>query len=363
MKPTFAWLLITFAAAVALADSPAATNEKIPTPSCDRIDYSHPDAYLPLNSNFGDKDHIMKVAATIGGKIPEEKLAAIYKWIHSHLVYKQDTPYEWRDFDRLVHDGNYGGCADYSVVFGALSRACGIPTVWVKTLDADWIRDHKMLGKESPWSGHVFLEIYIHDRWMLLDDTAMVLYEEYDPKMRILPGNRYAYDKGGDPFDVVLSSRWELWKKETRAWARDFDLSKLPVGQGRTLISDTKYPAVFVFCSPRTWPSQQALGKILFPKLTHHLTGRSHSVADYREQLIKWARAGDTVILLLLVGDKDRVPADFQDLLPKPWLQMEAEANRKGAVQYNGEHRNLHVIALVGKSEAELTGLIRKIAW
>ena len=311
MRTTFALLVVTFAVAAALGGCSAATDEKIPTPSCDRIDYSHPDAYLPLGANFGSKDHIMAVAAAIGGKTPEEKLISIYRWVHSHLTYKEDSPYEWRDFDRLVRDGNYGGCADFSVAFGSLARACGIPTVWVKTLDADWIRDFKTLGREDNWSGHVFLEIFIHDRWMLLDDTAMVLYEDYDPKMRILPGERYAYDKGGDPFDLVLSSRWELWKKETRAYFRDFDLSKLPVGKGRTLVSDTKYPAVFVFSSEKTEPTARALGKILFPKLTHHLTGRGYSVANYREQITKWAKADDTVVLLLLAGEKESIPAEF----------------------------------------------------
>jgi hypothetical protein len=363
VKTPLAWLLIAIAVATASADSPAPTDEKIPTPSCDRIDYSHPGVYLPLSAHFGDKQHIMKVAATIAGKTPEEKLASIYKWVHSHLTYKQDSPYEWRDFDRLVHDGNYGGCADYSVVFGSLARACGIPTVWVKTLDAEWIRDFKTLGKEGSWNGHVFLEIYIRERWMLLDDTAMVLYEDYDPKMRILPGERYAYDKGGDPFDLVLSSRWQLWKKETRAWVRDFDLSKLPVGKGRTLVSDTKYPAVFVFYSGKTAPAVRELGKILYPKLTHHLTGRDHSLENYREQFVKWARAGDTVVLLLLASEKQNVPAGYQDLLPKPWSEMKAEADREGAAQYNGTSRGLHVIALVGKNEAELTSLIRKVHW
>ena len=312
MKAAFALLVIALAATAAAADSPAATDEKIPTPSCDRIDYSHPEAYLPLNAHFGDKKHIEQIAATLGGKTPEEKLVAISKWVHSHLVYEADAPNEWRDFDRLVRDGNYGGCGDYSVVFGSLARACGIPTVWVKTLDVDWIREYRAHGTKGTWSGHVFLETYIHGRWRLLDDTAMVLYEDYDPKMRILPGERYAYDKGGDPFELVLSSRWQLWKKETRGYFRDFDLSKLPVGQGRTLISDTKYPAVFVFCSARARPSQQVLGKILFPKLTHHLTGRDHSLANYREQFTKWVNAGDTIVLLLLVGEKDQVPAEFR---------------------------------------------------
>ena len=363
MKTTFACLFIAFAATAALADGTAPTDEQVPTPSCDRIDYLHPDAYLPLNAHFGDKGHIMKVAATLGGKTAEEKLVSISKWVHSHLTYKADSPYEWRDFDRLVRDGNYGGCADYSVVFGSLARACGIPTVWVKTLDAEWIRDYKTLGKEGHWNGHVFLEIYIHNRWMLLDDTAMALYEDYDPKMHILPGDRYAYDKGGDPFDVVLSSRWELWKKQTRAHFRYFDLSNLPVGQGRTLVSDTKYPAVFVFFSPKAWPSQKALEKILFPNLTHHLTGRYHSLADYREQFIRWAKAGDTVVLLLLPGDKDSIPAEYRDLLPKSWSEMQAEANRKGAARFDGESRKMHVVALMGRNEGELTSLTRKTRW
>lgn len=51
------------------------------------------------------------------------------------------------------------------------------------------------------------------------------------------------------------------------------------------------------------------------------------------------------------------------DLLPEPWSEMEAEANRKGAVRYDGESREMQVIALVGTSGAELAELIRKIRW
>jgi hypothetical protein len=375
MKATSALLLIALTAAAALGDSPAPTGNEVPAPSCDQIDYSHPDAYLPLDAHFGDKDHILKVAAAISGKTPEEKLVSIYHWIHSNLVYKADAPYEWRDFDRLVRDGNYGGCADYSVVFGSLARACGIPTVWIKTLDADWIRDFKTRGIEGSWSGHVFLEVFLHNRWVLLDDTQLVLYEDYDPKMRILPGNRYAYSKGGDPYDVVLSSRWELCKAQIRAFCRDFDLSKLPVGKGKDLVHGTqvdpagatsasaKYPAVFVFYSEEAGRSADALFKTLYPKLTHHLTARHHSVKDYQEQFTKSTKPGDTIVLLLLPNEKDRIPAEFQDLLPKSWSDLEAEAARKGAVRYDGDSRKMHIVLLVAKSEAELTSLIRTIQW
>jgi hypothetical protein len=42
---------------------------------------------------------------------------------------------------------------------------------------------------------------------------------------------------------------------------------------------------------------------------------------------------------------------------------MKAEANRKGAVRFDGDRRQMHVIALMGKSETELTRLIREIQW
>lgn len=351
------------------------TADEIPVPSCDRIDYSRPDAYLPLSAHFGSKDHVLEVAATISGRTPEEKLVSIHHWIQSHLAYKADAPYEWRDFDKLLRDGNYGGCADYSVVFGALARACGIPTVWVKTLDADWIRDYRARGREGSWNGNVFLEVFLNKRWVLLDDVQMVLYEDYDPKMRILPGNRYAYDKGGDPFDLVLSSRWEIWKAQTRAFCRDFDLSRLPVGTGRDLVHNTtvaapgvtsapfKYPAVFVFYSEKVDQSAHMLFDTLYPKLAHHLTGRHHSVEDYQEQFAKWTKPGDTVILLLLANEKDCIPAEFQNLLPKSWSELEAEVTGKGAVRYDGESRRMHVVLLVAESPAELTSLIRNIQW
>ena len=209
---------LLFSATFVWAAEPAAPEsgaDEIPVPSFDRIDYSKPQAYLFLNDNMGSRDLIMRTAESIEGSTPEKKLLAIHHWIESRLSYKADYFNEWRTFDQMLIDGLQGGCAHYSVVFGALARACGIPTVWVKTLDVDWIRDFRTKGTEGSWNGHVFLEIFIHDRWMLLDDTQLVLYENYDTKARILPGNRYAYDKGGDPFELILSARWELWKKVT----------------------------------------------------------------------------------------------------------------------------------------------------
>jgi len=205
-------------------------NATLPKPCFYRIDYAHPDKYLALPPSLGNAERIRKVAAALGGKSPEEKLVAVARWVEMKLRYDPKCAYEWRDFDGVLDLGKYGGCADHAVVFGALARACGIPCVWVKTMDADWIREFKAnRGKCSSWRGHVYLEVHLRGRWVLLDASQLVLYEEYRPGERLLPGNRYAYDKGGDPFELVLSTRWELWKQVTGAYFLDFDLAKLPL--------------------------------------------------------------------------------------------------------------------------------------
>jgi hypothetical protein len=216
----------------------AGDGDAVPKPVFDRIDYSKPQDYLALPKSIGSKERILQVAAALKGKTPEDKLIAISRWIEGNLRYDPKCAYAWRNFDRIVAEGKYGGCADHAVVFGALARAGGIPCVWVKTQDVDWIREFRAnRGKCSSWRGHVFLEVSLRGRWVLLDASQLVLYEDYRTTERILPGNRYAYDKGSDPYELVLSPRWELWKKQTAAYFADFDLSRLPLAtqEGRSL--------------------------------------------------------------------------------------------------------------------------------
>ena len=206
-------------------------------PSFDRIDYGKPGKYLDLPASLGDAGKIRELAAPLKGKKDEESLQAIGRWISSNLKVDDAKAYKWRPVEKVVADAAYGGCADHALVFGSFARACGIPTVWVKTMDADWIHEFRRDpdGFDGTWSGHVFLEVHLGGKWRLLDAQALTLYDTYDPKSRIFPGSRYAYDKGGDPYELVLSVRWEEWKAQTRAYFRTFDLGLLPPSGGRPL--------------------------------------------------------------------------------------------------------------------------------
>jgi hypothetical protein len=75
----------------------------------------------------------------------------------------------------------------------------------------------------------VFLEVYLDNQWALLDAGAKLIYTDYSPKMRILPGNRFAYHKGDDPKQMIMSLQWEEWKQQTRSYFEQLDSSLLPV--------------------------------------------------------------------------------------------------------------------------------------
>lgn len=97
--------------------------------------------------------------------------------------------------------------------------------------------DNPVLSIEAVqrWQGYVYLEVFLEDHWSLLDAVQRLLYEEYDPTQRLLPGvgvhglsvERYAYDKGGDPHVLVLSLDWDRWHRETETFFGNFDLQLL----------------------------------------------------------------------------------------------------------------------------------------
>jgi len=110
------------------------------------------------------------------------------------------------------------GGAEHALVYGSLSRACGIPTVWVKSLDVRWIRQFVSSGRFDGGSGHVYLEVFLAGRWRLLDATQDELFDSYDPHHRLLPGpldarslvrvERYAYRWVGSWLQLSSSSCW-----------------------------------------------------------------------------------------------------------------------------------------------------------
>jgi hypothetical protein len=333
----------------------AGAGERIPEPRFDRVKYDKPAEYTALLPTMGKKAAIEKAAAEVRATTFEGELAGAKGWVEKHLRYDEHAAYAWRDFDQMLADGTYGGCADHALAVGCVTRALGIPTVWVKTMDADWIHEFKTLGEGgiTAWSGHVFLEVHDGKRWLLFNATQGILHDDYDPKARLLPGTRLAYDKGGDPFALVLSTRWEDWKEQTRAYFAKADLSMLPLAGGRELVEDPAHRA-YVAGTGAGW--ERLVERY---KAAGWTVGRSGN-GDFATWL-PWAK-GRTLVIAS-VGGSEILPAGLRSrYLPKSFAEMAKEHGRDDSfVERRTLDDGTRVVAVYGRTETALASAIASL--
>jgi|GEM_PF-1424962 len=346
------WTVIAAALVWLTGVARARAEESVPAPKFERVRYEEPAKYTTILPTMGTKALIEKWAAEIPAGSFEQQLAGVRRWIDTHLRYEASAAYTWRPFDKMLADGTYGGCADHALAFGCLTRALGIPTVWVKTMDADWIRELRTLGESeiTSWRGHVFLEVFASKRWLLLDATEGVLHEDYDVRSRVLPGQRFAYDKGGDPYELVLSTRWEEWKQQTRAHFKAFDLAQLPVAPGRAIRDDPVNTAYLAADNPG-WTLLEARFKQL-----GWTVGSSGNVGF--ERWLPLAR-GKTLVVAS-VGGHEVLPADLRaKYLPKPFANLAQEPGRGDSwVLRRTLDDGTKLILVYGKDESSLASAI-----
>jgi hypothetical protein len=342
----FTWLACLALVAVSRG---ARAGDEIPEPRLDRIDYAHPEKYVEPTPSLGKKATLEKIAGEIQGATPRGKLGAIGAWIDAHLKYDAKSFDHWRDVDKLLADGTFGGCADHAEIFGGIARACGIPTVWVKTLDLDWIAWFRAHPDEpKSWNGHVFVEVNLEGRWRLYDASQKVLYDAYDVKQRILPGHRLAYDKGDDPYALLLSTRWEDWKKQTTKFVASLDMSLVPVGEGASArIVDDPPGRAYVAATHPAW--QWVVDRLN----ALHVEMGSLSGNGSWEKWLPSARRG--ILIVPCVDGKTVLPQTYWSLLPvAPGKTREALGDKRSAIVRKKAEDGTDVIMLLALDDDAL---------
>ncbi len=200
------------------------------------VDYADEAALVEIRPTLASLAATRTVLAALPEGRDEERIRQILDWVSDNLRYDESVPWDrWRTFDEILRDGRYGGCAEHSLLVGALTRASGIPTVWVKSLDSDWIWDVRRGREIRDWRGHVFLEVKLRGSWQLLDASEGSIYEDYDVTSTVLPGGRVAYGRGADPYELVLSPRAAEWRRDADRVARRLDPSRIAVGRARAV--------------------------------------------------------------------------------------------------------------------------------
>ena len=107
--------------------------------------------------------------------------------------------------DELFEIKTFYGCHSLALIISSVLREFGFPAIMIETADVQWGYKYNT-GTVQYFSGHVMSEIYVENKWILLDNNCTYV-EEYDtmnsfiPKSNNQPDAYFVFAKGVDIWD------------------------------------------------------------------------------------------------------------------------------------------------------------------
>ena len=148
---------------------------------------------------------IADAANRITGRNRRERLYRAVDYIWSTVRYERglNSAMLSQTAEELIEEQKLGGCADYALAQVALFRAVGIPAQVVLTANVNWMQSYKK-NDLIMTTGHVFIEVYLENRWYLVDPTYRFLYPHYDRTSKSYPRGEYFVMRGKDYWELGL---------------------------------------------------------------------------------------------------------------------------------------------------------------
>jgi hypothetical protein len=185
-----------------------------------KIDYSNPKSFLaPGTQSSLSEQYAIDIFKQIKiGSNEMENIGAIFKWKQGYfkasaaggkLIGKVTV-------NQLVETKALSGCHDHGLVLVTLFRNYKFPAIMVDATGIQWAMDYAT-GKETGFKGHIFVEVYVNDKWILINSTNGQYIENYDPCNPVIamPDSAdskgyYVLFKGVDPAGYGISSNEQL---------------------------------------------------------------------------------------------------------------------------------------------------------
>ena len=100
----------------------------------------------------------------------------------------------------LFRDKKLSGCHDHALVVAGVLRFLGYPVVMVDCADINWAQNYPK-NPDSGFIGHVFLEVFVENKWILLDPTGGFFSTVYDHDSPVI---RTQYKAAVSEFYVIF---------------------------------------------------------------------------------------------------------------------------------------------------------------
>jgi hypothetical protein len=294
----------------------------------------------------------------------------------------------------MFYNKTHGSCTSFAVYLTTVLRAIGIPTrmiIVIPAVDASdslelrLVRDgitHNQLRATmlagltrsgQGFTAHTFNEVYIGNRWHRLNYKKLG-QPILDPQLFGLHTHLYTFN---DLSEANLAATWGLrYGKHERCAVfehsnpyRAVTLSDLfgchgdipnPSAARQHGPSDS-VPNIYIMGPSGGMGWFHQVVTIVRDSVANK-TGRNHSKKSYNEVFIDsiWNRKpGDILVLLFSLDTSERIPKGYEDLLPKPWSEIEPALKQARTVALTGKARQMNVILLAAPKREQLKQLIK----
>ncbi len=183
-----------------------------------------------MQQNPGQKEFLnsgkqTKITPTVKKLANELKNSNPYEFIFNFFAWKREglklikgikakiKLLRKRTADEIIKSGEVTGCGDIAIVFASVARANGIPARVVETLEENWLKE----GNTKYISGHVFVDVDINGRWLMIDPTLGNINSNYvwgnDRRFIVYKKGLDSWDIGIKDFTTLKKAARELRKK------------------------------------------------------------------------------------------------------------------------------------------------------
>ncbi len=150
---------------------------------------------------------IQAIAGQLQADTRRERMLKAVDYIWTHFRYENREAHLsfTRAADELFQSQVLGGCSDFALVQSVLFRALGIPARLVITADIDWMEKYKENNLYMT-RGHVFIEVFLENRWYLVDTAYRTVYLDYQVFQKSYPRNLFFCFRTIDYWDIGIKS-------------------------------------------------------------------------------------------------------------------------------------------------------------
>lgn len=175
------------------------------------IDYDHYETYLISGEQSDLADSNLIEVSNALGAVSQNILGVIQvcDWVNQNFTFENagGSMIGVPTVDELFQAKKYYGCHSAALIISSILRKLNFPVVMIETALVDWAYDYHN-GITTSFAGHVMSEVYVGDKWILLDNNCTFI-ADYDPS------NPYINTKDGDGY-FVYAKGIDTWAYTNR---------------------------------------------------------------------------------------------------------------------------------------------------